>query len=799
VIPAFPGESRRAAQPDQRRKDHEISKPQNKNCNSRSIDGLPERGRLGQAAANHQQRDSRFPNCRAPIGEFQRHGKDAKGTPVTGAADVTFSLYTFQEGGSPLWVETQKLQLDEQGHYTVLLGATQPEGLPLDLFTSGQAQWLGVQPELPGAPEQLRVLLVGMPYALKAADADTLGGLPASAFALAAAAGSSSSSSAAAPSATQTQLSDAPETSVPLSSTITGSGTANTLAMFTAGSTIGNSLITQSGGAAVIAEALEVPALGTATSSSGFNSNPFDSLASAYNNSTKAAVEQHFRWQAEPVSNNTSSPSGKFNLLFASGTGTPAETGLSISSKGLFTFASGQTFPGVGTVTSITAGSGLSGGTITKSGTISIPSTGVTNSMLQNSQLTVTAGTGLSGGGSVSLGGSTTLNMASASCPAGQAAMALPLSCSPFATLGANSFNGSLTVTGNVNATGSVSAASASFSGNVSTGPLTASNSNNPSENAVYGYSSGTGAAAVVGYSTASSGVVGDSAYDSPFQAGVYGAEYGTTQETFGVEGYTASPAGAGVYGVNVSASSSSIGNYAGVWGDTGVTADYGVLGTADDGFGVYAVNNSPTGYPALSVVTDATSCTFGICEVFETYGKGFGGGSCTIDVSGNLNCSGSIAIPAEANGRKTALYSVGAAESWFEDFGSGRLAAGAATVALDPAFAATVNTGVDYHVFLTPKGDCNGVYVTNETPAGFEVHELGGGQSSVAFDYRIVAHRKGYENIRLADLTDQFNNVSRHARMKHVVHGKVPIPKPHQPEAAPFVHPAVQSAPKAG
>jgi len=43
-----------------------------------------------------------------------------------------------QEGGSPLFVETQNLQVDEQGRYTVLLGATQPDGLPLDLFTSGK-------------------------------------------------------------------------------------------------------------------------------------------------------------------------------------------------------------------------------------------------------------------------------------------------------------------------------------------------------------------------------------------------------------------------------------------------------------------------------------------------------------------------------------------------------------------------------------------------------------------------------------------------------------------------------------
>jgi hypothetical protein len=35
-------------------------------------------------------------------------------------------------------------------------------------------------------------------------------------------------------------------------------------------------------------------------------------------------------------------------------------------------------------------------------------------------------------------------------------------------------------------------------------------------------------------------------------------------------------------------------------------------------------------------------------------------------------------------------------------------------------------------------------------------VHELGGGTSSVAFDYRIMAKRKGYENVRLADKTNQ-------------------------------------------
>jgi hypothetical protein len=68
------------------------------------------------------------------------------------------------------------------------------------------------------------------------------------------------------------------------------------------------------------------------------------------------------------------------------------------------------------------------------------------------------------------------------------------------------------------------------------------------------------------------------------------------------------------------------------------------------------------------------------------------------------------------------------------------------------------VNAGVEYHVFLTPKGDSEGLYVSKETPQGFEVHEQRGGHSNIAFDYRIMAKRIGYEKIRLADLTEQLN-----------------------------------------
>ena len=107
--------------------------------------------------------------------------RDADGQPRTGTLGVTYSIYNEPSGGERLWQETQNVHPDPQGHYEAMLGATS-EGLPLSLFASGEPRWLGVQVQLPGEEEQARVLLVSVPYALKAADAETLGGLPASAF-----------------------------------------------------------------------------------------------------------------------------------------------------------------------------------------------------------------------------------------------------------------------------------------------------------------------------------------------------------------------------------------------------------------------------------------------------------------------------------------------------------------------------------------------------------------------------------------------------------------------------------------
>jgi hypothetical protein len=93
---------------------------------------------------------------------------------------VTFAIYKQQDGGAPIWIETQNVTTDAAGNYSVLLGSTKAVGLPDDLFAENEQRWLGVQ--IQGQEEQPRVLLVSVPYAMKAKEAETLGGLPASAF-----------------------------------------------------------------------------------------------------------------------------------------------------------------------------------------------------------------------------------------------------------------------------------------------------------------------------------------------------------------------------------------------------------------------------------------------------------------------------------------------------------------------------------------------------------------------------------------------------------------------------------------
>ncbi|MEO6119469.1 MAG: hypothetical protein ABIP12_02175, partial [Terriglobales bacterium] len=111
--------------------------------------------------------------------------RDAAGQPLSGPQTVTFALYAEQDSAAPLWLETQTVAADDSGRYTVTLGAAQRGGIPIAMFSSGEARWLETRL---GAPDNdaraQRLMLVSVPFALKAEDADKLGGRSANEFVL---------------------------------------------------------------------------------------------------------------------------------------------------------------------------------------------------------------------------------------------------------------------------------------------------------------------------------------------------------------------------------------------------------------------------------------------------------------------------------------------------------------------------------------------------------------------------------------------------------------------------------------
>ena len=383
---------------------------------------------------------------------------------------ITFALYRDQQGGSALWVETQSVVLDATGHYNVQLGSTSASGLPKDLFTSGDARWLGVQAE--GQREQPRILLLSVPYALKAADAETVGGLPPSAFVLAAPSASATGTAASAATSGNTA------SLAPPPGTVSGTGTANFVPLWTDGADIGNSVVFQSGtgttakvgintttptttldvkGAGTVRGLFTLPSVGVATAAKGSNSQALNFTASSFNSSTNAAVNENFRWQAESAGNNTASPSGTMNLLFGPGTTAPVETGLKIASNGLVTFANGQTFPGAGTVTGVTAGTGLTGGGTTGNVTLNMDTTKIPQLNVANT---------FTGNQTVSGNLSATGVVTGSSYQIGSALFAFGSVANSNAFLG---FSGNVSTTGRNNAANGAGALSANTSGSSNT------------------------------------------------------------------------------------------------------------------------------------------------------------------------------------------------------------------------------------------------------------------------------------------------------------------------------------------
>jgi hypothetical protein len=354
-------------------------------------------------------------------------------------------------------------------------------------------------------------------------------------------------------------------------------------------------------GTAAVRGNLALPSIGTADAGGGKNSHALSLSASAFNSSLGAAVKQTFRWQAEPVRNDTNNPSGTLNLLYSAGGSSPAETGLNIASNGQITFAAGQAFPGAGTITGVTAGSGLTGGGNSGNVTLGLLSTCANGQILQwngskwvcsnagaGTITGVTAGTDLTGGGN---SGTVTLSLDTTKVPR---------------LASVNSFTAAQTITNNTPNTDALTVTNNAASG---AGMVLSANSIG-----IFATANSIGATGVFGANVASSGN----------GIGVQGSSVGGT----GIYGSTAGTSGLFNGAAAVVGDSK---NYWGVWG-LSAKADgvHGINGSGGAGVGA---ESKGQGYGVWAI--SSNSSTYGVGVRGESFGNGFfpdGNGSDGVD-----------------------------------------------------------------------------------------------------------------------------------------------------------------------
>jgi hypothetical protein len=75
---------------------------------------------LGMSLMNAQQPASSPLSSAVPRSvNFSGKAADAQGKTITGIAGVTCAIYKDQSEGAALWLETQNIQADAKGNYTV--------------------------------------------------------------------------------------------------------------------------------------------------------------------------------------------------------------------------------------------------------------------------------------------------------------------------------------------------------------------------------------------------------------------------------------------------------------------------------------------------------------------------------------------------------------------------------------------------------------------------------------------------------------------------------------------------------
>lgn len=153
------------------------------------------------------------------------------------------------------------------------------------------------------------------------------------------------------------------------------------------------------------------------------------------------------------------------------------------------------------------------------------------------------------------------------------------------------------------------------------------------------------------------------------------------------------------------------------------------------------------------------------------------------VDELGNTFATGtkSALVHTDRHGDRL-VYATESPEVWLEDIGAASLRGGSASVEFEEVFAQTISTTAPYHVFVTPTADQPVMlFVSGKSKAGFTVKGVGldGRPVDCAFDYRVVAKRRGYESVRLAPVDPAENSRAQVPVAAPVRNTEAPEPSP--------------------
>lgn len=489
--------------------------------------------------------------------------------------DATVRIYSNDLGGSPIWLERFRLVPDTNWRLSIYLGST-TGGLPPSIFQANAARWISVQIE--AYEESPRAALISVPYALKARDADTLGGLPASAYLV-----------------NLTRLGTAGDNNSRTTTTGTTTyqyltpGALNLVPKYINSTDLGGSQITDTGlgvgigntnpqemldvqGRTLLRSTSRGPAglwLGTNDASSAFiglsANDPASSLVFSHGGFPRLTLTQ-----AGQVGIGVDAPTSALHV----------KGDIKLSSGALF-FPDGtslSTAPviGVGS-TAITAGdSSIIIGTSNAATTVAVADLGVTSTKIADFSVT-------------------TAKIADGSVTAAKLAPGA-ITASGFAGLGQNNFTGEQTVQINNSITHGINSYNSSASG--------------PSV-AMFGETSSTTGLAIEAHAAATTGkaVALHASTESTTGYGTYSVANATTGNNYGVYGVSRSNGGTGVMGDALATSGTTYGVYGQTAAGNYSAGVYGIssnANTTDTSYGVYGKANGIYGIGVIGKATNS-------------------------------------------------------------------------------------------------------------------------------------------------------------------------------------------------